>query len=85
MLFFRVWKFNQDSNELFLLENNLWYPKGISLNDNEETIYVSVSLENQIIEIPTDSQTKGYSILAENLSFYPAGLYFTSNSTCVIY
>jgi len=77
----KVWKFDQNTKELELLERDLGFPKGIVLTEEEDLLLVSNSLTRDIIMIPLENgkrQGVGYSYLLEYLHFHPAGLSRTS-------
>jgi len=75
-----VWEYNQSSNELKLLESELWFPKGIAMNDEDNSLYISNSLSCNIVQLHPD-RVGQFSIVAENLPVHPAGLSVTSNSS----
>ena len=67
-------------DDLRLLADGLGFPKGVALSAEEDRLVVSVALASEILEFPLVEGAKGFSYLAEDLFFHPAGLHRTSNS-----
>lgn len=79
--FCRIWKYDQENSVLTQLKSELWFPKGICFDSEEEILFVSNALSCDIIQLPVSFTSTGHSIFAEDLNMHPAGLHYTANNS----